>query len=659
MTPPLDSSNQKNINRQDAGNQEGPCRRSSWPAYIGFALFLFIGSRLFLGFHLNARGRTDEITSFAMVLFAFFTIEHFASGITRKILLFSLGSFLVFFHLLNGLYFRFFDTLIPFDIIRQYKDLFVISGTGLSLSSFAEILVAVLVPLGLLVYILFRPFHPKPILLIILLIPITIGWICRVAGPLDRPAKATSALPNFIHHYLHFKFRFGFDKKRYDEVIEGVNSLLAVPREHYRFVKGKGVLQEPLGTPPQQPKRYNVIFILMESFRTYECGFLGAEPSFTPGFDKLAPQARVYDNFYANGSQTVRGEFASLCSLHCNPLGVSTYLVNPSVDVISLPQILSDFGYDTLWFSGYTADFDNKRPFLQRHGIKKIIDRDVLPPPAKPIIGWGMNDEELFENVWRTLQDCNGPFFAQITTLSNHFGKSDYPTDVMAPVIKSGPEYQRYAKGIYYTDFAVSNFVERILNSTLRDNTIVIITGDHGIWVFPEAVKKDMQKREIYFRSPLCIWGPSDVVMPGVDHTVGSQVDIAPTVLEMLNIRHSNTFLGQSLVDATVPSENRFAVMYLGTMASMRIGNIWSLLDTTNIQKMNGRNKIYAKAGKMKKCRSTTYDFAEVEGDLLRGPYKTKNTLDAAAAAPLDKKLNDITFLTGYSIYQNAFQGRQ
>jgi phosphoglycerol transferase MdoB-like AlkP superfamily enzyme len=627
----------------------------AWAAYAGFAFFLFIGSRLFLGFNLNGRGNLDEITSFSMVLFAFFAIEHLARGITRKIIIFSLGFFLVFFHLLNGLYFRFFDTLIPFDIIKQYKDIFAVGSSGLSLASLVEILVAAFVPLGFLIYILFRPFKPRPLVLLVLLIVAIVGWTERITLPLDRPANSASALPNFIHYSLYYKFGYGFDKKKYEKIISDPNSLLAAPRQNYAFVKGKGLLQEPIDTNTNTKKHYNVIFILMESVRAYECGFLGAATSFTPELDKLAGQARIYDNFYANGSQTVRGEFSSLCSAYPNPLGVSEYIVNPSVNVISLPQILSDTGYDTLWFSGYTADFDNKRQFLKRHGVKEIIDRYVLPKPTKPILGWGMSDEELFENVMRILSDANQPFFAQITTLSNHFGADAYPTDVNSPSLPGSPQYIRYRNGIFYTDWAVSRFVEQILNSKFRDNTIVIITGDHGVWFFPNDIKKDIQKREIYFRSPLCMWGPAEIVEPGIDHTVGSQVDIAPTVLDMLGIRHSNTFLGQSLLDTNAAGEKRFAIMYLGNTSSIRIGPLWSLPETDKMRKISEENFRISK--RMKIRGYGNYSFGAIEGDLLRGPYKIHTCTDAEKENKLSEKLNDITFMSGYCIYKNAFQG--
>jgi phosphoglycerol transferase MdoB-like AlkP superfamily enzyme len=628
--------------------------RWSWLAYAGFAAFLFISSRMFLGFKLNARGRIDEMTSFTMVLFAFFAIEYLTRGIVRKIVLFSLGGLLIFFHLLNGLYFRFFDTLIPFDIIRQYKDLFVVSSSGLGLASIVEILIAVLVPLSLLIYILLRPYRAKLLVLVILLALIITGWAHRISQPLDRQANAASAVPNFIHYSLYYKFGFGFDKKKFAKIVSNPESLLASPRKNYKFVEGRGLLQEPIGANADTPKRYNVIFILMESFRAYECGFLGAATSFTPSLDKLAGQARIYDNFYANGSQTVRGEFASLCSAYPNPLGVSEYIINPSVDVISLPQILSDAGYETLWFSGYTADFDNKRRFLKHHGVKNIIDRDVLPKPQKPILGWGMCDEELFDNVWRILEDANKPFFAQVTTLSNHFGADAYPTDAQSPVLPATPQYQRYINGIFYTDWAVARFVERILNSKFRNNTIIIITGDHSVWFFPDDIKEDIQKREIYFRVPLCIWGPRDAVAPAVDHLVGSQVDIAPTVLDTLGIRRKNTFLGQSLIDSNIPVEKRMAIMYLGNTSSIRIGNVWSLPETDKMQKITEDNFRLSK--RMKIRGYTNHHFGTIEGDLLRGPYKINNDVSADTEDAFSKKLNDVTFMAGFCIYRNAFQ---
>ena len=270
-----------------------------------------------------------------------------------------------------------------------------------------------------------------------------------------------------------------------------------------------------------------------------------------------------------------------------------------------------------------------------------------------------MSDKEMFKYVWETIKDNKEPFFAEIMTLSNHHVKGrQYPTSKQTPATNASSEYQAYLNGTYYTDYAVSDFIANVLKSELAKNTIIIITGDHGLWIFPDNVTDPLQKKEIYFRSPLCIWGPRDVVSPALDHTLGSQVDIAPTLLDMLNIYHTNTFLGQSLVDNSISQEQRYVVSYLGNKPSFRIGNIFMMADGEfQNRELDSKRRIYAKLERMDDYKGYTFRFALVDGDPLRGNYALKSLLGSAQAGRLSKQLDDLTFLVGYGTYFNKFMG--
>jgi phosphoglycerol transferase MdoB-like AlkP superfamily enzyme len=629
-----------------------------WLVRIAFVSLLIIGSRLFLGLELSARGRTDALTSIASMLLVILLVERFAPRILREMLLLLTGASLLFFHLLNGLYYRFFNCPIPFDLFRQWRDVFVVGGYGLGLMSGFEWIVAVILPIFLLVWILCKPLKSKSFLVIVILLVISIiGWTHRLNRPINRSIRAKAALPDFIHRFAFYRFKLGLGRQRYLDIIGNISTDVPRALAGYSSVPGKGIMVEPVDpTQTDDHPKYNVILILMESVRAYECGFLGAEPSFTPKLDKLVKDARVYTNFYANGSQTVRAEIGLLCSIYPNPAGVPTYLVNPNLEVISLPEILGEVGYETLWFSGYTADFHNKRAFLNRHGIKKIIDRDVFPEAKEATLSWGMNDCEMFGYVWDILKDCNGPFFAQITTLSNHCAETAYPTAAQTPVAEGSDSYRRYLNGTYYTDYAVSGFIEKVQGSKLAENTIVIATGDHGLWLFPPDVTDPLRKLEIYFRTPLCILGPPELVQPGTDHTLGSHVDIPPTLMQMLNIYYENTFLGQSLLNSEVSHEERYVATFLGSIPHLRVGDVYSL-SRFRLQKEEKNIGKYAKTELMGFYNREPLDFVTVEGELLRGRHNTKPFTDEDRIEAFSKRLDDITFLTTYGIYFNAFEG--
>jgi len=590
------------------------------------------------------------MNSFAMMLFAWLLVCRISRPLARTSLLAFTGVLFLFFHVLHGVYFRFFNVHLPVDVFRQWSDIFVVGGDGVALLSLPETLLVFLLPAALMVTAIRKPVKAKWPVFAVLALVIGFGWTHRLNRNVERPSAQMAALPAYIHRVSDICYTVGLGGKRFQTLSEQADTLIPIDTSRYERRSGEAFMQTPLRkSSPDEVKPYNIIIILAESLRAYECGFLGAQPGVTPYLDRLTESGSVYTNFYANGSQTARGELSMLCSIYDNPYGTPTYLVNPLLNVISLPEILKSYGYTTHWLSGYTANFHNKRTFLTKHGVDHIIDREVLPE-AQDIVGWGMSDVEMFNHAYHLVHTFDSPFFLQITTLSNHYGSDDFPVQMDTPKTPDA-RYQRYLEGTAYTDAAIGQFLDKFFASELSRKTIVVVTGDHGLWLFPHEVKDYFQRIIMYFQSPLCIWGPDDVVTPGQYDTIGSHVDIAPTLLNMLNIRSCNTFFGRSLQDDTIDNDRRFAFCLMGAAPFFRQGDHYVI---SNIDAKQMQNICFMAERMNNHHRNSNYTALTATGDILRGNYHV-GECDSDTAATLSAWADALKFISGYSIYFDKF----
>ncbi|MFH2203956.1 MAG: sulfatase-like hydrolase/transferase [Elusimicrobiota bacterium] len=300
--------------------------------------------------------------------------------------------------------------------------------------------------------------------------------------------------------------------------------------------------------PAQAPgaKKMNVVLVLLESVRAFESGAYGARPSFTPNFDRLAKEGRLFSTFYANASQTTKSEYALHASYMPNYAGGATYVRNPAQAVVTLPAILKRAGYRSHWISSYPPTFGSKKSFLSRHGVDHFHS---TYGSGLPRLGPGPSDENLFDFALNILDRETGPFFAEILTLTNHFPYQwDYPTKRRTPRVRGDPLYQAYTQGIYYTDHALGKFFQEVRRRPWAKNTLFVVTGDHGMMLFPQdAALDNAARQEIFFRVPLLLWSPGNVA-PGADGRLASHLDVAPTVLDFLGLRAKHSFLGRSLL---------------------------------------------------------------------------------------------------------------
>lgn len=466
---------------------------------------------------------------------------------------------LVFIFAGNVLYFRFFHSWIQFSHVARLPDL----GPGLAnlptlLRWPDAVFAAILMPL---IGWWFLRGKPAPQTILIASFVGTALLVIHHIG--SSPSLVVSEQNPFFYPFRTNALQVDLAGQDMEDLsTEERRRFLPINQSLYRFgsdpefplVKHPIENTEPL--PFQLPPKTNVILILLESVRAHEMGAYGANVSLTPRLDEVTRESILFSTFYSLSVITLRSEFSIHASFNPNVSRSSLYADNPDLRTFSLPEILERHGYDTHWFE---ADFGNgtkrKVEFLRRNGFDNF---HTAVPRKNPPIGWGAADEDTFDYALDVLSRSKQPFFAEIMTLSNHWPwEAGFPTSGRTPRSGGSNAYRQYQDGVFYTDHAVGTFIERFKKSKLAGTTAVVITGDHAYMHLdhPKIADNPVVQREVGFRVPFMIWAPG-LLAPGRLDTLGSHIDLAPTLLDLLGIRETNAFLGTSLLRDDVA--NRF-----------------------------------------------------------------------------------------------------
>lgn len=306
---------------------------------------------------------------------------------------------------------------------------------------------------------------------------------------------------------------------------------------------------------PFSSKPKNIIMISVESLSAEFMDSYGGTKGLTPELDKLGKEGMKFDRLFATGTRTVRGLEA--LSLGTPPIPGQAIVRRPAHDHLStMGELLKHQGFSTFFFYGGFGYFDNMNAYYAANNYR-VVDRTDIP---KDKVGfenvWGVADEYLFDHVIRTLDDKSAkgtdgkPFFAQIMTTSNHRPYT-YPAgriDIPSPGGRDG--------AVKYTDYAIGKFIKDASKKQWFKDTLFVIVADHCA----SAAGKTRLPVTGY-HIPLIFYAPA-LLKPAVFAPIVSQIDIAPTLMEVLGKNGSAQFFGRSMFDPGPPAERAFISNY-------------------------------------------------------------------------------------------------
>jgi phosphoglycerol transferase MdoB-like AlkP superfamily enzyme len=220
----------------------------------------------------------------------------------------------------------------------------------------------------------------------------------------------------------------------------------------------------------------------------------------------------------------------------------------------TLSSLLREQGYKTYALSGVTRHFDNKDLFFERllRYENFLGEEDIKKLCAKPpVCGWGLADSVLYALGLDILQENRTePVLLTIETANTHPGfYHTLPEESFPPNVRSGNS--RLLRSLYEADVDLLYFFQRLRERNLFDEqTLLLITADHS----PNHGNEYMRMFNTASLFPdmiPCIFITSDAdasPFRGIDrNAVCSQLDLLPTLTEVLGLRRAEHILGRSL----------------------------------------------------------------------------------------------------------------
>lgn len=284
-------------------------------------------------------------------------------------------------------------------------------------------------------------------------------------------------------------------------------------------------------------KPLHVIVLLEESLGAEFVGAYGDKRGLTPNLDRIARDSLVFTNTYATGTRTVRGMEAVAASFPPVP-AESIVKRQHNEGMFNWSTVMSRNGYSPTFIYGGYGTFDNMNYYFGNNGYR-VIDRTDMDNPGFSNI-WGVSDEDLFRNALKVFdeQHARGErIFSIVMTTSNH-----KPFTFPAGIEGVKPRGGGREAGIRYADYAIGRFMEVLRQRPYFEDTLVVIVADHGARVYG---REDIPLPS--YEIPFLVYSPKHVAPQRTD-TLTSQIDVAPTVLGLLNISYDSVFFGRDVL---------------------------------------------------------------------------------------------------------------
>ncbi len=467
----------------------------------------------------------------------------------------------------NILYYREFSDFLSLGIIKTSGT--VSNNLGLSISEilhgtdflvFVDVIVFALLLIFKLIKVDYSPVKYR-VPAVITVLSVVLFGLNLTAAEKDRSQLLTRTFDNnYIVKYLGLNFYAGYNAYQthkqnetrahasssdMDKVLKFINKNRTEDNIQY-FGKAKGK---------------NVFIFHLESFQQFLIDYKVDGKEVTPNINSFYHNQNTlsFDNFFNQVGQGKTSDAETMLenSLYGLPSGSVTSTYGTDNTFQALPAMLSQRGYTTASFHGDVGSFWNRNNTYKSWGYQYFFDKEFYKDKADYSVGYGLKDKIFLKQAAQYIEQLPQPFYAKIITVTNHYPyqidkqNQDFPKTTTGDNTVDG-----YVQTAHYLDQAFGEFISYLKKTGLYDNSMIVMYGDHyGISNnHKKAIAQLLGKDKVtdydlvnFQKVPFMIH--MNGLQGGINHTYGGEIDVMPTLLDLMGIKNTDTIqFGQDLL---------------------------------------------------------------------------------------------------------------
>ncbi len=411
-----------------------------------------------------------------------------------------------------------------------------------------------------------RRLKLKVSLLIECLAVVLIGTNLTMAQK-DRPGLLTRTFDNnYIVKYLGLN-AFAV----YDGVKTAQNNAIMAKANHSDLKTVQSYIKKNYIAPNPEyygvAKNKNVLVIHLESFQQFLIDYKWHGKEVTPNLNKLyhANDTISFDNFFNQVGQgkTSDAEMMLENSIFGLQSGSAMSSYGTSNTFESAPAILGQkAGYTSAVMHGGAGSFWNRDNAYKSFGYDYFMPLSYYQNKKGYYLGYGIKDKLFFDQSIKYMEHLPQPFYLKMITVTNHYPYDlDKKNQSIDKTDTGDKTVDGYVQTAHYLDQAIGELMSYLKKSGLEKNTLIMLYGDHyGISGNHHKASAQLLDKDSFNnfdnlqfqRVPLMFHMPG--LKGGINHTYGGEIDVRPTLFNLLGINDQNMIqFGHSLLAKNAP----------------------------------------------------------------------------------------------------------
>jgi phosphoglycerol transferase MdoB-like AlkP superfamily enzyme len=308
---------------------------------------------------------------------------------------------------------------------------------------------------------------------------------------------------------------------------------------------------------PETEKR-NVVLIHLESTRAQSVTPYNEDLGTMPFLDELAKESLLVDRAYTTVPRSSKASVGVNCGVE-PPLYPGPEFEPGGVPARCLANLLKEQSYRTVFFASTDNTMDNFGDVAAGFGYEEIYSSETMDREGFQVTNtFGYEEDIMLDPSERWLEENKDePFMAEYFTGTGHYAYECVPNRYGYQNFSENEELDRYHNCMRMLDHFLENLFDQYKRLGLYENTTFVIFGDHGEGFNEHG--RSMHGDTIYeegLRVPLIIHDPKKFQNGERVEGLSSQIDILPTVVEMLGYEvEDGEYPGYSLLRE--PPEDR------------------------------------------------------------------------------------------------------